>query len=537
MATKIYPAASLYVGDLLPEVPEGLLYDVFNAVGTVSSIRVCRENSTRQSLGYAYVNFSSAQDAERALQILNNTPIKDKPCRIMWVQRDPSVRRSPVGNVFIKNLDPSIKHKELFDMFSDYGNILSVKVVLDKNGESKGYGFVHYDNAQNAQKAIDALNNKTIGVKRVYVGNFVPKKELLKLKELSWTNVYIKDIAPEVTLEELKKKFSEVCDNDQSHLTSCVIMTKPDGTSKEFGFVNYDKHEYAVNAVETLNSAQLGSKKIFCARAQKLEERKQVLKKKEIQWRMSKVTLYQGRNLYVKNLDEDFTEERLNKEFSAIGPVVSCKLAINPQTGLSKQFGFVCYQNPEDATKAISEFHGQILQGCTKPLYVALHELADVRRPKLAQMHMRGPAMYSGQWHNYPYPAQVMRPYPNTPYPQRGRGKPHPRSGGRTQGSHPRHQQTNQPSPQPRSQAPFTLPSLSLKHILALNPKDQRQALGELLYRAIQHYQEEPYLGKITGMLIDSTIPVPDLYALLSDEVKLKSQIDEAMRLLPPMQH
>jgi len=180
MATKIYPAASLYVGDLLPEVPEGLLYDVFSAVGNVSSIRVCRENVTRQSLGYAYVNFSNPADAERALQILNNTPIKEKPCRIMWVQRDPSIRRSPVGNVFIKNLDPSIKHKELFDKFSDYGNILSVKVVLDKNGVSKGYGFVHYDNPQNALKAIADLNNTIMGDKRVYVGNFIPKKRAFK---------------------------------------------------------------------------------------------------------------------------------------------------------------------------------------------------------------------------------------------------------------------------------------------------------------------------------------------------------------------
>jgi len=364
-----------------------------------------------------------------------------------------------------------------------------------------------------------------------------PKKELLKLKELSWTNVYIKDISPEVTVDEIKKKFAEVCDNDPSHLTSCVIMTKSDGTSKEFGFVNYDKHEYAITAVQTLNGCQLGSKNIYCARAQKLSERKQILKKKEIQWRMSKVTQFQGRNLYVKNLDEDFTEERLNKEFAAFGNIVSCKLAFNSQTGLSRQFGFVCYQTPEEAGRAINEMHGQILPGCTKPLYVAYHEPADVRRPKLAQMHMRGP--YSGQWHNYPPynlpPAQMLRPpYQGTPYPagggQRGRGKAHPRPGGGGRVPPP---PTRHPI-QIREQTPFTLPSLSLKQLLALNPKDQRQALGELLYRAIQHYQEEPYLGKITGMLIDSTIPVKDLYALLSDEAKLKSQIDEAMRLFPP---
>jgi polyadenylate-binding protein len=498
----------------------------------------------------------------------------------MWSQRDPSIRRSGVGNIFIKNLDPSITHKELHDTFSAFGNILSCKVQMDEKGGSKGFGFVHFESQEAAEAAIKQLNGMIVGSKEVFVAKFLPKKERLLQKGNSWSNVYVKDLDPALTEGQLQTKFEEF-----GKTTSVAIMRNPDGTSKGFGFVCFEKHDDAANAVEKLQGVNLGTKKIWCGPAQKKSEREQELKTKFRVLKLEQMTKYSGINLYIKNLEDEITEDRLKKEFSQFGTIKSARIMIDEKTN-SRGFGFVCYSTPEEAQRAIAEMNTRILQGCTKPLYVALHEPKEVRRHKLLQRHNSRTQVRAGPVPTpsnvYPATQQVYYPgVPTTAYfyppnqvvPRGGRGtwtSTHPPGhyagpgpapavysgqpqggappgragrGGSAAGAPPsngrggqgagrRSNRTRNPQGAP-DKAPEQpgYDTLTIEFLNQFPPENQKMVLGERLYPLISKFQ--PTLaGKITGMLLDSGYSNDDLLALIKDEEKLHTKIEEAVEVL-----
>uniref|UniRef100_A0A8C8DAS1 Polyadenylate-binding protein n=1 Tax=Oncorhynchus tshawytscha TaxID=74940 RepID=A0A8C8DAS1_ONCTS len=552
-----YPMASLYVGDLHPDITEAMLYEKFSPAGPVLSIRVCRDMITRRSLGYAYVNFSQPTDAERALDTMNFDVVKGKPIRIMWSQRDPSLRKSGVGNVFIKNLDKTIDNKALYDTFSAFGNILSCKVVCDENG-SKGYAFVHFETQDAADRAIEKMNGMLLNDRKVFVGRFKSRKEReaeLGAKAKEFTNVYIKNFGHDMNDDKLKEMF------DQYGKTLSVrVMADPSGKSRGFGFVSYEKHEDANKACEEMNGLEFNGKTVFVGRAQKKMERQAELRRKFEMLKQERISRYQGVNLYIKNLDDTIDDEKLRKEFTPFGSITSAKVML--EEGRSKGFGFVCFSSPEEATKAVTEMNGRIVG--SKPIYVALAQRKEERKAHLTNQYVQRiagmRAMPANAIINQFQPASgyFMPAVPQVSVERRAGLKVVCFTGNALHNSHvrvlpgmpnslrqpgpranPRHLTPNASAQGPRSMGPSGAQRIAVdvqgqepltaSVLAAAPPQEQKQMLGERLFPLIQPMHPS-LAGKITGMLLE--IDNSELLHMLESNESLRSKVEEAVAVL-----
>ncbi|GFE54016.1 polyadenylate binding protein [Babesia ovis] len=548
-----YNSASLYVGNLLPEVTEAVLYEVFNGIGPVASIRVCRDSLTRKSLGYAYVNYYNFQDAEAALGCLNYIEIKGHPARIMWSERDPSLRKSGTGNIFVKNLDKAIDTKALYDTFSHFGTILSCKVAIDSLGNSKGYGFVHYTTEESAKEAIEKVNGMLVGNSQVSVAPFLRRNERNSTMCDAFTNLYVRNFPESWTEDDLKQTFSKY-----GEITSLLLKT--DDKGRRFAFVNFADTTMAKAAMEAENGVKFDGVEepmMVCQHMDKARRYAMLKAQYDLNAQEQRDKLM-GVNLYIKNLDDEIDDDALFELFKQYGTITS-SVVMRDQNGVSRGFGFVCFSRPDEATKAVAGMHLKLVK--SKPLYVGLAEKREQRASRMQQrnrqndlmqygdrpgyVHMYPPDMVPQGYYNQvgyrpPMPSQPMGVGPRgmrmvAPVPMvHGRGTASPHTG--PQGRRTPVKQV------PLSGFKFTAQARNRTELPngapAAAPPSQRpidsaamhkQMIGERLFPIVA--RENPDLaGKITGMMLE--MDNQELLALLDNEQQLKEKIQEAMRVL-----
>lgn len=181
------------------------------------------------------MQFDNEEAAQNAIDKLNGMLINDRQVYVGHFlrkqERESALNKTKFNNVYVKNLSESATDEDLKRIFGEYGTITSAVVMRDAEGKSKCFGFVNYENSDDAAKAVEVLNGKKFDEKEWYVGRAQKKSEReLELKakfeqsmkenvdKYQGLNLYVKNLDDSIDDDKLKELFSEF-----GTITSCKV--------------------------------------------------------------------------------------------------------------------------------------------------------------------------------------------------------------------------------------------------------------------------------------------------------------------------
>lgn len=321
----------------------------------------------------AMVNIKDAEQFKTACEKMRYFEIDGKQCRALPFDRQllgSNKEKLFSQNVFVRNVPKDVTHEQLHKIFSQFGPIKSLKISLNGDYSSRGYGFICFENADAATKA---LNSKDL--EKMDVIKFEPKDNKSNLRKLM-NNIYVKNIPHSYSNDDVRKMFEPY-----GHIFSLVMKSNDIG---QFAFVCYDdpkgvNKEYgpqcAQKAIEALNNKEItdGDKKVnlVVRNALKRAEREVEKLRETIRYKNSKKRC----NLYVKNFPNNYKKDQLETLFKPFGEIENIRLD-KGQSG--NAFAFVCFKQPTDAANAKQHLHNHTLEG--KQLVIYYYEIKELRQ-------------------------------------------------------------------------------------------------------------------------------------------------------------
>lgn len=172
----------LYVGNIPRTVNGDELANLFGEHGSVEKAEVMYDKYSGRSRRFAFVTMTSVEDANSAIEKLNETEIggrkikinvTEKPLNsfdISEVQADESKFVDSPYKVYVGNLAKTVTNDLLVKFFSEKGKVLSAKVSrVPGTSKSSGFGFVSFSSEDDVKTAISTFNNALLEGQKVRV--------------------------------------------------------------------------------------------------------------------------------------------------------------------------------------------------------------------------------------------------------------------------------------------------------------------------------------------------------------------------------
>jgi polyadenylate-binding protein len=252
-------------------------------------------------------------------------------------------------NIFVRRVPKELTPQQLEEHFQRYGDIKSLKISLNSDHQSRGYGFVCFQDSTSAARALEAEGNAD----SIQVIRYQPrdKRDFRKI----YNNIYAKNFPENFSEQDVHELFSRY-----GRIESMKYMRNDKGPYAFICFNSEDKsdREYgpkcAQDAVEKLNGESMingeplpDNKKLYVKEALKRTDREAERLRETIKYKSSKKRC----NLYVKGFPDTMTEDELRGLFSRFGEIESLKMH-PPGDQQKKLYAFVCFKKPDEASSA-----------------------------------------------------------------------------------------------------------------------------------------------------------------------------------------
>ncbi|KAF9680791.1 hypothetical protein SADUNF_Sadunf06G0158200 [Salix dunnii] len=171
---KANEEGKLYVGNLPYSTTSSELAEVFEEAGRVFSAEVIYDRVTDRSRGFGFVNMGSVEEAKKAIRMFNGTQFGGRSVKVNFPEVPRGGEREVMGpriqsgyrgfidsehKIYAGNLGWRLTSEGLRDAFANQLGVLSAKVIYERDSRrSRGFGFVSFESAENAEAALEAMN-------------------------------------------------------------------------------------------------------------------------------------------------------------------------------------------------------------------------------------------------------------------------------------------------------------------------------------------------------------------------------------------
>ena len=533
---------------------------------------------------------------------MNQKKLQNKIIRIVRDERDfLHKNKDSKNNLYVKGIPKNKDPREIFEYFWKFGDVFSFKVNEDEKDDQTKNALLTYYKEEDAKKSMDETNNKKIwnsdmevqyrknnGDKGYYNYNYNNRNNLkININNLP-ENYTEKDI------EELCKDFGK-----------CEIVDIKNNQKGKYAIVKLSTEAQVKKAIEQLNNKEIDSKKLFVREYHYHNHKYQSYnnynnyKRGNFPQNFFYPTVnmmnntppnmpfpkyeepFENKNLYVTNIPYEATEEDFKKTFSQFGPIKSVKLEEDKDETeskddknkekekkkfINKSFGYVLFENVEDAKKALESLQGKQLIGFEsyyKPLiiqyFIPKEKRNMAQNPNFYNMQ-NPPMIYQGMQTQYmpfmmPMPLnimqnnqfrnqQYMRYHGNMKNNDYGRKYNNYRGRGGNRGGKNYQKRNNTNNNNKGGNTNLNKDEKKIEfdydnYNKLENEDDKKDFLGEKLYKLIQENQiikekgenNDDIIGRITGMII--AIPhEKEIIEILESPSLLEERIKEGLKLL-----